>query len=70
MDKNVEEMCLDFEFLLYVLLDNKCFVVFNIYFENLKINLERILDNVSVVRVVFKEKIFGIEELEEIYKNI
>lgn len=70
MDKNVEEMCLDFEFLLYVLLDNKCFVVLNIYFENLKINLERILDNVSVVRVVFKEKIFGIEELEEIYKNI
>lgn len=63
-------MCLDFEFLLYVLLDNICFVVLNIYFENLKINLERILNNVSVVRVVFKEKIFGIEELEEIYKNI
>lgn len=63
-------MCLDFEFLLYVLLDNICFVVLNIYFENLKINLERILNNVSVVRVVFKEKIFGIEELKEIYKNI
>ncbi|XP_065932778.1 uncharacterized protein [Magallana gigas] len=69
-DKNVEETCLDPEFLSHVLSDNKCLVALNTYLENLKINLERIPDNVSVARVVFKEKTLGIEELEEIYKNI
>lgn len=68
--KDVEETCLDPELLSHVLSDDKCLVAVNTNLENLKINLERIPNNVSVARVYFKEMSLGKEELEESYKTI
>lgn len=68
--KDVEETCLDPELLSHVLSDDKCLVAVNTNLENLKINLERIPNNVGVARVYFKEMSLGKEELEESYKTI
>lgn len=63
-------MGFDFKVLLYVLLNDECFEVLNVNFKNLKLWLEKILNNVSGVCIYVEEGIFENEKLEEMYRII